>query len=161
MRGIRSTNKFEKAFIWFYNAFDDWQLKWVGDQNLPYDAIGKTPKGDEVVIEMKFRKTYYETKLLEKKRFDNLMKLPKEVIKIYFVSDPKGSYWFWLNKLQELNIFNKRFPETTHWSGSKIKKEVYLLEESQASLVNRSDEKKNKNPFSKKKNKKKVKKNSY
>ena len=44
MRGIRSTNKFEKAFIWFYNAFDDWQLKWVGDQNLPYDAIGKTPK---------------------------------------------------------------------------------------------------------------------
>ena len=155
MRGIRSTNKFEKAFIWFYNAFDDWQLKWVGDQNLPYDAIGKTPKGDEVVIEMKFRKTYYETKLLEKKRFDNLMKLPKEVIKIYFVSDPKGSYWFWLNKLQELNIFNKRFPETTHWSGSKIKKEVYLLEESQASLVNRSDEKKNKNPFSKKKNKKK------
>ena len=26
------------------------------------------------------------------------MKLPKEVIKIYFVSDPKGSYWFWLNK---------------------------------------------------------------
>ena len=67
MRGIRSTNKFEKAFIWFYNAFDDWQLKWVGDQNLPYDAIGKTPKGDEVVIEMKFRKTYYETKLLEKK----------------------------------------------------------------------------------------------
>lgn len=155
MRGIRSTNKFEKAFIWFYNAFDDWQLEWVGDQNLPYDAIGKTPKGDEVVIEMKFRKTYYETKLLEKKRFDNLMKLPKEVIKIYFVSDPKGSYWFWLNKLQELNIFNKRFPETTHWSGSKIKKEVYLLEESQASLVNRSDEKKNKNPFSKKKNKKK------
>ena len=92
---------------------------------------------------------------MKKKRFDNLMKLPKEVIKIYFVSDPKGSYWFWLNKLQELNIFNKRFPETTHWSGSKIKKEVYLLEESQASLVNRSDEKKNKNPFSKKKNKKK------
>ena len=158
MRGIRSTNKFEKAFIWFYNAFDDWQLKWVGDQNLPYDAIGKTPKGDEVVIEMKFRKTYYETKLLEKKRFDNLMKLPKDVIKIYFVSDPKGSYWFWLNKLQELNIFNKRFPETTHWSGSKIKKDVYLLEESQASLVNRSDERKNKNPFSKKRNKKSKKK---
>jgi hypothetical protein len=155
MRGIRSTNKFEKAFIWFYNAFDDWNLQWVGDQNLPYDAIGKTPKGDEVVIEMKFRKTYYETKLLEKKRFDNLMKLPKDVIKIYFVSDPKGSYWFWLNKLQELNIFNKRYPETTHWSGSKIKKDVYLLEENQASLINRSDERKNKNPFSKKKSKKK------
>jgi hypothetical protein len=155
MRGIRSTNKFEKAFIWFYNGFDDWQLEWVGDKNLPYDAIGKTPKGDECVIEMKFRKTYYETKLLEKKRFDNLMKLPKKVIKIYFVSDPKGSYWFWLNKLQELNIFNKRFPETTHWSGSKIKKEVYLLDESQASLVNRSDEKENINPFAKKKSKKK------
>lgn len=158
MRGIKSTNKFEKAFIWFYNIFDDWKLNWVGDQNLPYDAIGKTPKGDDCVIEMKFRKTYYETKLLEKKRFDNLMKLPKNVIKIYFVSDPKGSYWFWLNKLDELNIFNKRFPETTHWSGSKIKKEVYLLEESQASLINRSDEKENINPFAKKKVKKSKKK---
>ena len=41
----RLINKFEKAFIWFYNAFDDWQLKWVGDQNLPYDAIGKIRKG--------------------------------------------------------------------------------------------------------------------
>lgn len=155
MSNIKRTNKFEKAFIWFYNSFDGWQLEWVGDKNLPYDAIGKTPMGEDCVIEMKFRKTYYDTKLIEKKRFDNLMKLPKKVVKIYFVSDPKGSYWFWLNKLDELNIFNKRFPETTHWSGTKVKKEIYLLDESQASLVHRSDEeKKTKSVWSRKKKKK-------
>ena len=127
---------------------------------LTIDAIGKTPKGDEVVIEMKFRKTYYETKLLEKKRFDNLMKLPKEVIKIYFVSDPKGSYWFWLNKLQELNIFNKRFPETTHWSGSKIKKRfIYWRKVKQVWSIGQM-KRKIKIHFLRRKQKK-VKKNSY
>ena len=158
MRGIKITNKFEKAFIWFHNTFDDWELEWVGDKNLPYDAIGKTPKGISCVIEMKFRKTYYKSKLLEKKRFENLMSLPKDVVKIYFVSDPKGSYWFWLNKLQELDSQNLRFPETTHWSGTKVKKDVFLLEEEQASLVHKCDDEQGVNPFSKPVNKKKQKK---
>ena len=41
---ITATNKFEKALIMFLNTFDNWDLKWVGDHNLCYDAIGKNPK---------------------------------------------------------------------------------------------------------------------
>ena len=52
------------------------------------DAIGKTPKGFDCVIEMKFRNKYYEDKMLEKDKYDSLMKLDKDIIKLYFVNDP-------------------------------------------------------------------------
>ena len=70
MTAIQTTNKFEKAFILFLNTFDGWQLEWAGDKNLCYDAIGITPKGNKCVVEMKFRKKYYESKLLEKRCFN-------------------------------------------------------------------------------------------
>jgi hypothetical protein len=135
MNQITKTNKFEKAFVLFLNTFDNWKLDWVGKKNLPYDAMGYTPKGNKCVIEMKFRKKYYQDKMLEKKKYDALMSLPKDVVKIYFVSDPKGSYWFWLDKLEELDIITKNCPTQTFWNGNKIKKEVYLLPESEASIV--------------------------
>lgn len=141
MKQITTTNKFEKAFVLMMNTFSGWDLEWVGDQNLCYDAKGKTPKGYDCVIELKFRKKYYETKMLEKKKLDALMELPKDVVKIYFISDPKGNYWYWLDKLKELNIINKNCPQTSYWSKQKIQKEVYLLTEAQASLVEKSEKK--------------------
>ena len=140
MKKITATNKFEKAFVMLLNALDDWDLKWVGEDNLCYDAIGKTPKGKDCVIEMKFRKKYYETKMLEKYKFDKLMELPEHVVKIYFVSDPKGSYWFWLDKLKEMDIINKLCPATSYWGKERIEKEVYMLAEDQASIVNYASE---------------------
>lgn len=137
MSRIKTTNKFEKAFVTFLNRFDEWGLEWVGDDNLCYDAIGLTPKGEKCVIEFKFRTKYYETKMLEKKKYDNLMQLPKDVVKIYFVSDPKGSYWYWLNKLEQMEVFDKNCPATSYWNGTKQKKEVYLLTEEQASIVHK------------------------
>lgn len=138
MKEITTTNKFEKALVLFLNTFDGWQLEWVGDDNLCYDAIGKTPKGHDCVMEMKFRKKYYETKLLEKKKYDNLMALGKDIIKIYFVSDPKGSYYFWLNKMIDLEMLTQQMPSTTFWRKHKIKKEVYMLKEEWASIINKS-----------------------
>lgn len=138
MKEITITNKFEKALVWFLNAFDDWKLEWVGDKNLSYDAIGKTPKGLDCVIEMKFRKKYYDTKLLEKKKYDNLMSLNDDIIKIYFVSDPKGSYYFWLNKMVDLDIIDQKCPSTTFWRKHKIEKEVYMLKEEWASIINKT-----------------------
>ena len=44
MKQITKTNKFEQALV-FFNAFEEWNLEWVGDKNLCYDAIGLTPKG--------------------------------------------------------------------------------------------------------------------
>jgi hypothetical protein len=135
---IATTNKFEKALIWFLNSFDGWELKWVGDQNLCYDAIGKTPKGNKCVVEMKFRKKYYDTKLIEKKKYDKLMELDQDVVKIYFVSDPKGTYYFWLNGLDNLEMLNQKMPSTTFWRKHTIEKEIYLLKEEWASLINKT-----------------------
>ena len=36
---------------------------------------------------MKFRKKHYDTKMLEKDKYDALMALDKDVIKIYLVND--------------------------------------------------------------------------
>jgi hypothetical protein len=134
MRQIEKTRKFEKALVLFLNTFDDWKLEWNGDGNLPYDASGFTPKGNKCVIEMKFRKTHYEEKMLEVKKYNDLMDLDDDLVKIYFVSDPKGSYWFWLDKLKELNIMTKKCPVKTYWNSNKVQKEVYLLHEDQASI---------------------------
>jgi len=140
MSKIQTTNKFEKAFVMMLNTFDDWQLQWVGDQNLCYDAIGLTPKGNKCVVEMKFRKKYYETKMLEVKKYNALMELDSDIVKIYFVSDPQGSYWFWLDKLKKLKTFEKSCPTTSYWGNNKIQKEVFLLSEDLASIVDKAGE---------------------
>lgn len=138
MNKIQKVNKFEKALVKLLNTFDDWNLEWVGDQNLCYDAKGYTPKGEKCVIEFKFRKKYYDTKLLEKKKYEALMKLPNDVTKIYFVSDPKGNYWYWLNKLADMKLINKSCPSTSYWNNQKVTKEIYLLTEDIASIVQKN-----------------------
>ena len=138
MTRIETTNKFEQALVWFLNTFDDWQLEWVGNKNLCYDAKGLTPKGKECVIEFKFRKKWYQTKLLEKYKYDKLMALGDDIVKIYFVSDLKGSYWFWLDKLTEMEVFSKNCPSTSYWNSEKKNKEVYLLTEDQASIIHKN-----------------------
>lgn len=138
MNKIQKVNKFEKALVKLLNTFDDWNLEWVGDQNLCYDAKGYTPKGEKCVIEFKFRKKYYDTKLLEKKKYEALMKLPNDVVKIYFVSDPKGNYWYWLNKLADMKLINKSCPSTSYWNNQKVTKEIYLLSEEIASIIQKN-----------------------
>jgi hypothetical protein len=128
-------DKYEKATIGLLNI-DGWKLEWCGDENTFYDARGTTPKGLNCVIEMKFRNKYYETKMLEKAKYDKLMSLPDDTVKIYFVNDAKGNYMYWLNKLELPTLENSNCPKTTMWDRSKIKKEVYMLTEKQASIVN-------------------------
>lgn len=131
--------KYEKATIGLLNL-DGWKLEWCGDENTFYDARGYTPKGFKAVVEMKFRNKYYETKLLEKAKYDKLMSLEEDVVKIYFVNDPKGNYLYWLNTLEMPKIDDKDCPKTTMWDKTKVKKEVYMLTESQATLINRYEE---------------------
>tara|TARA_R100001244_G_scaffold59445_1_gene50003 strand:+ start:1523 stop:2005 length:483 start_codon:yes stop_codon:yes gene_type:complete len=138
---IKKTNEFEKVFCKILNEFNGWQLKWVGDKNLCYDLKGITPKGRKCVIELKFRKKYYKAKMIEKYKYDRLMKLDKDIVKIYFVSDPGGSYYFWLDKLTDLKIIEKDCPTTTYWNDDKIKKNVYLLDEDLASVIHKTDNK--------------------
>lgn len=78
--------------------------------------------------------------MLEKKKYEALMSLPNDMVKIYFVSDPEGSYWFWLDKLKDIKVFEKSCPTTSYWGNNKIQKEVFLLKEELASIVDKVGE---------------------
>jgi len=133
--GIKKVNEWEKAVVVLLNL-DGWDLEWCGQGFSRYDAKGKTPKGKECVIEMKFRNKYYEDKMLEKDKYDALMKLDEDIIKLFFVNDPKGNFMYWLNTLEMPNTVKKYCPDTTLWTNKRLLKEVYLLQEDQASIIN-------------------------
>ena len=133
--GIKKVNEWEKAVVVLLNL-DGWDLEWCGQGFSRYDAKGKTPKGKECVIEMKFRNKYYADKMLEKDKYDALMKLDEDIIKLFFVNDPKGNFMYWLNTLEMPNTVKKYCPDTTLWTNKRLLKEVYLLQEDQASIIN-------------------------
>jgi hypothetical protein len=85
---------------------------------------------------MKFRQKYYSDKMLEKYKYDKLMELPDNVVKLYFVNDPKGNYLYWLNTIKLPKTKDLYCPDTTLWTKKKLMKPVYLLEENQATLIN-------------------------
>ena len=129
-------HKYEKAVVFVLNL-DGWDLEWTGEKYEHYDAKGKTPKGHDCVIEMKFRNKYYEDKLLEKYKYDKLMTLDSKIVKLYFVADPKGNYMFWLNNIDVEQYNNSVYaPVTTLWKNNKTNKDVYLLPESESSITN-------------------------
>lgn len=133
--GIKTINEWEKAVVFLLNL-DGWDLEWCAGGNKIYDAIGKTSKGKDCVIEMKFRKTHYEEKMLEKEKYDNLMALDKDIVKIFFVNDPKGNFMYWLNTLKMPKTVKKYCPDTTVYTKKRIHKDVYLLTENEASRIN-------------------------
>lgn len=107
-----------------------WDLKPSPYKNDCYDAYGKDPKGFKCWMEMKFRNDYWETKLIEKKKYISLMQL--EGKKFYYVSDLKGEYLFRLDKVIMPPVEQRYCPNTTLWNSKYILKDVYLLRESQA-----------------------------
>jgi len=130
---INNVHEWEQAVIHLLNL-DGWDLEHTGNGFEHYDAIGKSPKGTEVVMEMKFRKTYYKEKMLEVYKYDKLIETGK--IALYFVNDPKGNYIFWLNELKDLKKVEIYCPDTTLWTKKKVLKPCYLIDESQASIIN-------------------------
>ena len=130
---INNVHEWEQAVIHLLNL-DGWDLEWTGNGFEHYDAIGKSAKGTEVVMEMKFRKTYYKEKMLEVYKYDKLIETGK--IALYFVNDPKGNYIFWLNELKDLKKVEMYCPDTTLWTKKKVLKPCYLIDESQASIIN-------------------------
>jgi|TARA_R110002167_G_scaffold5192_4_gene24295 hypothetical protein len=133
--GTKTINEWEKAVVFLLNM-DGWDLKHCGDGNSRYDAIGKTPKGKDCVIEMKFRKKHYDEKMLEKDKYDALMALDQNIVKIFFVNDPKGNFMYWLNTLKMPKLEKKYCPDTTVYTKKRLHKEVYLLTENEASKIN-------------------------
>ena len=137
---VETVHQYEKAVIFFLNL-DGWELEWTGEDFEHYDAKGKTPKGHDCIIEMKFRNKYYEDKLLEKYKYDKLMSLDPNIVKLYFVADPKGNYLFWLNNIDVRQYTNSVYaPKTTMWNNSKTNKDVYLLPEELSTITNLNTE---------------------
>jgi len=135
---ISQINNYEKAVV-FLLKLDGWDLEWCGGGYDHYDAKGITPKGFNCVIEMKFRKDYYANKMLEKYKYDKLMALPDDIVKLYFVADPKGNYLYWLNDIEMPDVQKKYCPSTSLWDKRKEMKEVYLLSEELAARINFND----------------------
>jgi hypothetical protein len=132
---IEKIKDFELATVNLLNL-DGWDLKVSKDYDY-YDAIGYTPKGKKCVIEMKFRNDYYEDKMLEKAKYDKLMQM-FDYVKIYFVNDAKGNYFFWLDEMVMPEVKTMRLPKQTLWDKTRIEKEIYLLPESKATIINRN-----------------------
>jgi hypothetical protein len=132
---IKKIHSLEKAVVFAFNL-EGWDLIHTGETCLPFDAQGTTPKGRKAVIEMKFREKYYETKILEVSKYNVLMNLDTDIEKFYYVSDPKATYLFWLNELIDLQKQELYCPNTTMWNKSKRNKNVYLLREEQARIIN-------------------------
>ena len=136
LMGLSKIHLYEQAVVQILNM-DNWDLKWAGNGFEHYDAIGKTPKGHDCVIEMKFRNKYYKEKMLEVYKYEQLISMDSEIVKLYFVSDPKGNYLYWLNYLEMPEPVEMYCPDTTMWTKKRLLKPVYLLTEQQASIINR------------------------
>jgi len=135
---IEQTHVWEQGIIQLLNL-DGWELEWTGGEFEHYDAKGKTPKGYNCILEIKIRNEYYPTKLLEKFKYDHLMS-QKDCLKFYYVFDSKGNYLYFLDQLKLPEETNLQAGSTTYFDNkSKVNKSVYMLTESQASIINKNE----------------------
>ena len=136
MSNETSHHKWEQGIILLMNL-DGWDLKWCGEGTEHYDAIGKTPKGFDCVIEFKLRHKYYPTKIIEAYKLSKLMEV-KDHMKFYYVFDSGGNYLYFLDQLvlPIPQIVNCKTTEKFE-NRDNMNKAVYMLSESQASIVNK------------------------
>jgi hypothetical protein len=135
MNNELSHHDFEKAVINIMKL-DGWDLEWCGGEFEHYDAKGKTPKGFDCVMEFKLRHSYYPTKILEKFKYDHIMK--EDCMKFYYVFDTGGNYLYYLDTLALPEEVNIKCKVTEKFKDSYImNKKCYMLSESQASIINK------------------------
>ncbi len=133
---IEQTHKWEQGIILLLNL-DGWELEWTGGEYEHYDARGKTPKGFNCVIEFKLRNSYYQSKMLEQYKYKKLMQI-EDCMKFYYVFDCKGNYLYHLDTLSMTELKIIEAGSTTYFEDkNKINKNVYMLTESQASIINK------------------------
>ena len=60
------------------------------------------------------------------------MRIDENIIKIFYVFDPKGNFLYYLNTLKLPETVKKYCPDTTMWTKKRILKDVYLLQENDA-----------------------------
>jgi hypothetical protein len=135
MSNETSHHKWEQGIIHLLNL-DGWELEWTGEEFESFDAKGKTPKGFDCVMEFKLRHAYYPTKILEKFKYDKLM--AENCMRFYYVFDSRGNYLYFLDTLvlPEPTIISSKQTEK-YENRNIIDKQVYMIAESQASIINK------------------------
>ena len=74
--------------------------------------------------------------MLESDKYETLMALDKDIVKIFFVNDPKGNFMYWLDTLEMPKPVKKYCPDTSVYTKKRLQKDVYLLKENQAVRIN-------------------------
>lgn len=97
-------------------------LELAKDKYSSYDCFSKENK---MVIELKCRRTHYDTLFIEKMKYDNLMKLGCQVR--YINSTPKGIYSFNLNTLEPKWVDRSMKKQTDFSKNNKVIKKVMEL----------------------------------
>ena len=64
------------------------------------------------------------------------MELDKDIVKIFFVNDPKGNFMYYLNTLKLPKVVTKYCPDTSVYTKKRLHKPVYLLKENDAVRIN-------------------------
>jgi hypothetical protein len=83
-------------------------------------------------IELKVRDTHYDTLIIEKQKFDSIIRMAQEHNRraIYINKTPKGVFAFDLGKIQsdrQLKWEVSQLPSTTYWNKKSKKKNVFYL----------------------------------
>ena len=98
-------------------------LELAKDKYSPYDCYSKKHK---CVIELKCRRTHYDTLFIEKMKYDKLISMGCQVR--YINSTPKGVYSFNLNTLKTKWVDRTMKKQTDFNNNSKVVKKVMELE---------------------------------
>ena len=102
-------------------------LEWSDGDYSHHDCYSLELKCD---IELKCRHTHYDDLVIEKYKYDKLIKRADEygTLAVYICQTPKGIFGFNLHKLPEPKWESRRMPKTSHFSERQfIDKEVGYL----------------------------------
>lgn len=126
---------------------EDEIFSWIKDRFIPdlqkpdkaneiYDAISHDKK---VVIEFKCRGKHYNSLMIERRKYDNLLRIAKEFGYrcLYINATPKGVWSFDLTNMAEPRWYRKKLFSKTQWStkNRKVDKEIAMLDLSLAKQI--------------------------
>ena len=118
--------KLENELIFLLNM-SGWHIQWSEDKYCHYDAIGTDLNGKSCILEFKFRRAYYKTKILECKKWNRLTQYKSDKT-YYCVVDKKGCFVYDIGDIDHQNVITLDLPkETITETIVKEKRSVYEL----------------------------------
>jgi hypothetical protein len=108
----------QKLLDWLIDNFDS-SIKKAEYKYSRFDAYSKDR---DQFIELKCRRTHYETLIIEKKKFDTLV---EDGSALYICSTPEGIYSWTIDKDTEIEWIAKSMPKNTDF-GNRARKDKII-----------------------------------